>query len=79
MSDKPEPPKKGLEEPEAAYRHDDDALTDAEWTAWEERNKDALIASIREAREQIARGEYVTLEDAMARVRATIERVAKKP
>ena len=80
MSDKPEPPKKGLEEPEATYRDDDDdALSEAEWLAWEERNKDALIAGIHEARAQIARGEYVALEEAMARITATIERVAKKP
>jgi len=79
MSDKPQPPKKGLEEPEAAYRQDEDeGLTEAEWLAWEERNKDALIESFREAREQFARGECHTLEEVMARVRATIDRVAKK-
>ncbi|HWA92561.1 MAG TPA: hypothetical protein VG889_21195 [Rhizomicrobium sp.] len=79
MSDKPPPPKKGLEEPEAAYQDDEDWLGSAEFLAWEERNKDALIESLREAEAQIERGEWFTLEETMARVRATIKRVAKKP
>lgn len=73
-------PPKGLSETEAAYRHEgEDDSTEAEWTTWEERNKDALVASLREAEAQIARGEGRTLEEVMARVHATIKRVAKKP
>ncbi len=80
MTRKRSQPPKGLSEPEAAYRHrEEEGLTDAEWKAWEERNKDALVASLREAEAQIARGEGRTLEEVMARVHATIKRVAKKP
>ncbi len=76
-SQPPKPPK-GLSEPEAAYRHEgEEAGMPSD--AWIARNKDALNASIREAQAQIARGEYYTLEETMARVRATIKRVAKKP
>ncbi|GEM_PF-5205801 len=71
------PPKKGLSESEVEYRHDED-LTDAEWDAWGERNKEALQESFRKAREQLARGEGRTLDQVMRRVRATIDRVAKK-
>ena len=71
------PPKKGLSESEAEYRHDE-GLTDAEWDAWGERNKEALQESFRKAREQFARGEGRTLDQVMRRVRATIDRVAKK-
>ncbi len=75
MSDKPPPsPKKGLEEPEAAYRQDDDELTEAGLLAWEERNRDALIAALREAQEEIARGEYYTLEQVMAELEAQAKR-----
>jgi hypothetical protein len=70
------PPEKGLSEPEAEYRRDE-GLTEAEWDAWGERNKEALNASIRKAREQIARGEGYTLEEAVARAKAAIERAAK--
>lgn len=72
------PPKKGLSEPEAEYRHDE-GLTEAEWDAWGERNKEALNASIEKARQEYLRGEYYTIEETMARVRAAIERAAKKP
>lgn len=71
------PPKKGLSEPEVEYRHDE-GLTEAEWDAWGERNKEALQESFRKAREQLARGEGRTLDQVMRRVRATIDRVAKK-
>ena len=71
------PPKKGLSESEAEYRHDE-GLTDAEWDAWGERNKEALQESFRKAREQFARGEGRALDQVMRRVRATIDRVAKK-
>jgi len=67
------PPKKGLSEPEAEYRHDE-GLTEAEWDAWGERNKDALQESFRLAREQIARGEGYTLEEVMAHLRARAKR-----
>jgi len=77
---KPPKPAKGLAEPEAAYRHrEDEGLTEAEWDAWGERNKEALQESFRRAKEQFRRGEYYTIEETMARVRATIKRVAKKP
>ena len=72
------PPKKGLSESEAEYRHEDAGLTEAEWDAWGERNKEALQESFRKAREQLARGEGHTLDQVMRRVRATIDRVAKK-
>ncbi|MBV9991919.1 MAG: hypothetical protein JOZ72_11580 [Alphaproteobacteria bacterium] len=76
---RPHPPK-GMSEPEAVYRHEgEEDMTEAQWMAWEERNRDALIASLREAEAQIARGEGHTLEEVMARVQATIKRVAKKP
>jgi hypothetical protein len=71
------PPKKGLSEPEVEYRHDE-GLTEAEWDVWGERNKEALQESFRKAREQLARGEGRTLDQVMRRVRATIDRVAKK-
>jgi len=71
------PPKKGMSESEAEYRHDE-GLTEAEWDAWGERNKEALQESFRKAREQLARGEGRTLDQVMRRVRATIDRVAKK-
>ena len=71
------PPKKGLSESEAEYRHDE-GLTEAEWDAWGERNKEALQESFRKARAQLARGEGRTLDQVMRRVRATIDRVAKK-
>ncbi len=41
----------------------------AELDAWIDRNKDALNASIRRAREDFARGESYTLEDVMAEIR----------
>jgi hypothetical protein len=44
------------------------APTEEEWAeldAWEERNKDALNASIRRAREEYARGEFVTHEEVL--------------
>lgn len=87
MTKKRSKPPKGLSEPEAAYRHrEDEGLTEAEWAtweeqsrAWEERNKDALIASLREAEEQIARGEGRPLDEVMAemKVRAA-ERIRKR-
>ena len=65
---------------------DDDAPfrepTEEEWAevdAWTERNKDALNESIRQAREQFARGEFFTHEEVWARVRATIKKYARKP
>jgi hypothetical protein len=67
------PPKKGMSESEAEYRHDE-GLTEAEWDAWGERNKEALKRSLREANEQIERGEYYTLEEVMAELRAQARR-----
>jgi hypothetical protein len=40
--------------------------------AWEERNKDVLNESIRQGRENCANGNYSSLEDVMARVRARL-------
>jgi hypothetical protein len=71
------PPKSGLEESEALYKPEDDdtvEFTDAYWDAWFERNAEALNASLREAR----KGPFYSIEEVMARVRATIDRVAKK-
>ncbi len=78
----PSKPRKGLAEPEAAYKHrEGEGLTEAEWKAWEkqhkaweERNKDALVASLREAEAQIARGEYYTAEEVRARLEARAKR-----
>jgi hypothetical protein len=70
-------PPKGLSEQEAGYRHDE-GLTEAEWDAWGERNKEALQESFRKAEEQYARGEYYTLDEVMARTKAAIKRAAKK-
>jgi hypothetical protein len=74
-------PKKGLEEPEAAYLREEEegTLTDAEWEAWYKRNGEALQASFKRADEEYERGEYYTIEEVMARVYDTIKRVAKKP
>ena len=66
------PPKKGLSESEVEYRHDE-GLTDAEWAAWGERNKEALNASLDEAEAEIERGEWYTLEE----VRAYLDAQAK--
>jgi len=54
--------------------------TEAEWAdvdAWIERNKDALNASIEEAHAQFERGEYSTLGEVMARIRA--RRLSRAP
>jgi hypothetical protein len=40
--------------------------------AWGQRNKDALAKSIKEADEAFERGEYSSLEDVVAEVRASI-------
>ena len=40
--------------------------------AWGQRNKDALAKSIKEADEAFERGEYTSLEDVVAEVRASI-------
>lgn len=85
MSDKPRKP--GLEEPEAQYKPQDGdeelgdypEFSEAELDAWFERNHKALNASLREAEEQFARGEYYTIDEVMERLDAVIERVAKKP
>lgn len=69
MSDTPEPPKKGLEEPETEYRDDERPLTDAEIDAWLERNHEALNASCDEAEAKIERGEYYTWEEVMAELK----------
>jgi hypothetical protein len=53
-------------------------LTEAEWDAWGERNKEALQESFRKAKEQYERGEYYTLEETIARAKAAIKRAAKK-
>jgi hypothetical protein len=45
---------------------------EAEFDAWFERNKDAFLASLKEADEAYERDEYSPLEDVMARVRARI-------
>jgi len=71
-------PKKGMKESDVEYRHEERGLSEAEWDAWSERNKDALQASFDKARADYARGHYFTLEETMARVKATIKRVAKK-
>jgi hypothetical protein len=55
-----------MSEPEAAFRHDDAGLTDAEWDAWGERNKEALQESFDKARADYARGHYHTLDEVMA-------------
>jgi hypothetical protein len=65
------PPKKGLSESEAEYRHE--GLTEAEWDAWGERNKEALNASLDEAEAEIERGECFSLEE----VRAYLDAQAK--
>jgi hypothetical protein len=62
-------PPKGLSEQDAEYRHDE-GLTEAEWDAWGERNKEALQESFRKAKEQYARGEYYTLDEVMAELEA---------
>jgi hypothetical protein len=72
------PPKKGLSESESEYRHEDTGLTEAEWDAWGERNKEALQASFDKAREEYARGEYYTLDEVKRRIKAKIDRAAKK-
>jgi hypothetical protein len=73
------PPKPGMEESEAEYKpRDEDYVPEDEFDAFLWRNRRALNASARKAREEYARGEYYTLDEVMARVRANIERVAKK-
>ncbi len=73
------PTKPGMEESERQYKaEDDDAFTEAHMESWLERNADALNASIREAREQLARGEGYTLEETMARVKDAIRRAVQK-
>ncbi|MEI9929354.1 MAG: hypothetical protein WDM89_01975 [Rhizomicrobium sp.] len=67
------PTNKGLSEPDVEYRHDE-GLTEAEWDAWGERNKDALQASFDKAREDYARGHYYTLDEVMAHIRARAKR-----
>ena len=71
------PPEKGLSESEVEYRHDE-GLTDAEWDAWFERNKEALQQSFRKAREEYERGEYYTLEEAMAELEERAKRRQKR-
>jgi hypothetical protein len=67
-------PEKGLSETEAAeYRNEDVGLSEAEWDAWGERNKDALQASFDKAREDLARGHYYALEEVMAELKAQAE------
>ena len=56
--------KRWLENPQTSP--DEEAAIDA----WEERNRDALNESIRQGRENYAKGNYSSLEDAMARIRA---------
>jgi predicted transcriptional regulator len=51
----------------------DEALVDA----YVERNKDALNASIRKARGQLARGEYLTHDQVMADLKAQRQRRRK--
>lgn len=82
MTGKPRKPKKGLAEPEAVYRHegeDENFVPEGGWDAYLWRNRHAINESIREGREQFARGEYYTIEEVMAHVRATIKARAKKP
>ena len=71
------PPRKGLSESEAEYRHDE-GLTDAEWDVWFERNKEALQQSFRKAREEYERGEYYTLEEVMAELEERAKRRQKR-
>jgi predicted transcriptional regulator len=71
-------PPKGMSEPETEYRQEDDEIGDEQIERWLERNADAINASCDEAEAQIARGEWFTLEEVMASVRADIKRVAKK-
>jgi hypothetical protein len=49
-------------------------LTEAEWDAWGERNRDALKASLDEAEAEIERGESYTL----AEVRTYLDAQAKR-
>jgi hypothetical protein len=70
----PEKPKTGLSESDAEYRHEDQGLTEAEWDAWGERNKEALQASFDKAREDYARGHYHTLDEVMAELKARAKR-----
>ena len=81
MSDKPQPPKKGLEEPEAAYLHDEDDTPpeDAAYDAWIERNKDAINASVEKAHQEYLRGECRSLDEVMADIMArAAERIRKR-
>ena len=69
------PPKKGLSEPEVEYRHEDPFHEpEIEPDAWIARNRDAFLAGMDEARAQAARGEGLTLGEAMAELRARAAR-----
>ena len=69
MTNKPAKPEAKLpDELDAPLTPEEEARLDA----WEERNKDALNASIREARARFARGEYRTHEEVWARLRAIL-------
>jgi hypothetical protein len=71
------PPKKGMEEPEAQYRQELPMPSEADWDEidrWIERNKDALSASFERADAEFARGEYRTLDEVMAHIRAQAKR-----
>ena len=76
MSDKPRKP--GLEESEAPYKPEEEYVPEDEFDAYLWRNRHAINASARKAREEYARGEYHTIDEVMARVMAEIDRVAKK-
>ena len=69
------PPAPGMEDTEIPYKDNDGVeFDDAYWDAWLKRNADALNASIQEAEEQFQRGEYYTLEEVTAEVKAQAAR-----
>ncbi len=86
MTGKPRKPKKGLAEPETAYRHapaeedgHENYVPEDEMDAYLWRNRHAINASIREGREQFARGECRTLDEVMAEMKArAAERIRKR-
>ncbi|MBV9991834.1 MAG: hypothetical protein JOZ72_11130 [Alphaproteobacteria bacterium] len=78
----PREPKKGMAEPEAAYRHeadDENFVPEGGWDAYLYRNRHAINESCDRADEEYARGNYYTIEEVMAHIRATIKARAKKP
>ena len=66
------PPKALYTEEDLAPR--DHAADEAALDAWIERNKEALRASFKKAREEYERGEYYTHEQVWAEVSARLKR-----